>query len=185
MFGNHTKKANSGLEIVNGISPPPQGYPFTNEAAIERFTKSFENSAKRWELVVYPSLIAFIILAGYGFFLVYSLTSDVAILAKAIDPRMSENMSRLATSVEHLSSNIDTMTNDMMAIDMTMQMMSRRIDEMSGNLNTLGPMLNNIGEINQSVNTMAKAMTHMQRDTFNMNNNITPPMRFMNSFVPW
>ncbi|MDT8281563.1 MAG: hypothetical protein RQ982_01985 [Gammaproteobacteria bacterium] len=34
---------------------------------LERFTRAFEYSARRWELIVYPSLFAFILLAGYGF----------------------------------------------------------------------------------------------------------------------
>ena len=37
---------------------------------LERFARSFEISARRWELVVYPSLFAFIVLAAYGFFLI-------------------------------------------------------------------------------------------------------------------
>ena len=31
---------------------------------MDQFTRSFEASARRWELVVYPSMIAFIILAA-------------------------------------------------------------------------------------------------------------------------
>lgn len=31
--------------------------------AIERLSQAFESSAKHWELIVYPSLFAFIILA--------------------------------------------------------------------------------------------------------------------------
>ena len=43
--------------------------------SMDRLSEAFESSARRWELIVYPSLFAFIILAAYGFFLVYSLAS--------------------------------------------------------------------------------------------------------------
>ncbi|VAW55258.1 hypothetical protein MNBD_GAMMA05-2376, partial [hydrothermal vent metagenome] len=36
---------------------------------LERLANTFDSSAKRWEMVVYPSLFAFVLLAGYGFFL--------------------------------------------------------------------------------------------------------------------
>ena len=36
-------------------------------ACMDKFANSFEASARRWELVVYPSLLAFIVLAAYGF----------------------------------------------------------------------------------------------------------------------
>ena len=39
----------------------------TNDA-MDRFVKVFEASARRWELVIYPTMLAFVILAAYGFF---------------------------------------------------------------------------------------------------------------------
>ena len=55
---------------------------------LAEFAKSFDKSARRWELIVYPSLFAFIILAMYGFFLIYSLTQDIRTMAASIDPKM-------------------------------------------------------------------------------------------------
>ena len=37
------------------------------ERSFERLSETFETSARRWELIVYPSLFGFILLAGYGF----------------------------------------------------------------------------------------------------------------------
>ena len=56
-----------------------------NAYAIDRLSQTFETSAKRWELIVYPSLFAFIILAAYGFYLVFSLAKDVHYLAISVD----------------------------------------------------------------------------------------------------
>jgi len=51
---------------------------------LERLANTFDSSAKRWEMVVYPSLFAFVLLAGYGFFLIYRLTHDIAILSQSV-----------------------------------------------------------------------------------------------------
>ena len=54
------------------VSDPP-------DDPLERLANTFDNSARRWEMVVYPSLFAFVLLAGYGFFLIYRLTHDIFI----------------------------------------------------------------------------------------------------------
>ncbi len=48
-----------------------------DSGCMERLADTFESSAKRWELIVYPSMVAFIVLAVYGFYLVYTLSRDV------------------------------------------------------------------------------------------------------------
>lgn len=53
--------------------PDYQGALDVNQSmtsCLDKFSRTFEASARRWELVVYPSLLAFIILAAYGFFLI-------------------------------------------------------------------------------------------------------------------
>ena len=56
---------------------------------MDRLATAFESSAHRWELMVYPSLFAFIILASYGFFLIYSLTTDIAHMSRNISETLS------------------------------------------------------------------------------------------------
>ena len=69
---------------------------------LERLANTFDNSARRWEMVVYPSLIAFVLLAAYGFFLIYRLTHDIHSLSQSVTkmavivsdamPRMTKDM---------------------------------------------------------------------------------------------
>ncbi len=42
----------------------PQRDARANAFAVDRLSQAFETSARRWELIVYPSLFAFIILAA-------------------------------------------------------------------------------------------------------------------------
>ncbi|MFZ0257984.1 MAG: hypothetical protein WAN46_20620 [Gammaproteobacteria bacterium] len=187
--------------------------PLAGDASLERFAKSFEASARRWELVVYPSLFAFIILAAYGFFLIYSLTRDMHIMAAAIDPTMEPHMNMMARSVQHLSESVESMTtrvhemaDKISTMDATVTRMSGHIavmqtdmGEMSRKMNTLEPMLVNMSEMNQSIGTLnqsvlamnqsVQAMTvntgTMSRDMAVGTYHFVRPMSFMNSFFPW
>ncbi len=69
--------------------------------ALERFVGCFERSARRWELIVYPALFAFVILAGYGFFLVYSLTHDMHSVA--------HSMQTMVVTMDEMSRKLDAM----------------------------------------------------------------------------
>ncbi len=80
--------------------------------SMDRLSQAFETSARRWELIVYPSLFAFILLAAYGFYLIFSLAKDVHFLAKSVDTNMglmSSNIMSMTDSVGQLSANVRTM----------------------------------------------------------------------------
>jgi methyl-accepting chemotaxis protein len=145
---------------------------------MDRFAEIFEASAKRWELVVYPSLVAFIILAVYGFYLVYSLTSDVAQLARSVDPSMEHHMSEMTNSIREMSEAVRAMSNTVHEMDGTLK-------SISGDVKTLGPMLTQIEQLNRSALSMAGATSQMGHDISVMNRNVSPAMRSMGSFMPW
>ncbi len=151
------------------------------DSGMERLSAAFESSARRWELIVYPSLFAFIILAAYGFYLVYSLAKDVHYLAISVDSHMTVlagNMQSVSENMGQMTANVRTMTVSLDAIDKK--------------VGTLEPMLANIGSMDDAINsitvathTMSKATHNMQYDMQRMNHNIGRPMSFLNSFMPW
>lgn len=173
------------------------------------FAKNFDKSAKRWELIVYPSLFAFIVLAMYGFFLIYSLTQDIRTMAISIDPKMGVNMGSLsndirylannvemmATHLEYISDNMETMSVDMQNMSESVEHMSsnvhqmtknvgdmtKNVDAMSVKLNALGPITNNMTAMTQAIHVMTGSMSRMGYDM----NNATRPMSFVNQFMPW
>lgn len=166
---------------------------------MERFARAFESAAKRWELVVYPSLFAFILLAAYGFFLIYSLASDVSILARSMDREMGEHMASLSNNLKNLTINIDHMSanladvaTSMDTMTMDVNRMAVRMEKIAQDLDTMEPILEEMVAINSSMKSMDRSvgfmttsMSGMQRDMGVMNNNISRPMSFMNSFTPW
>ncbi len=168
---------------------------------MEEFSSRFDRSARRWELVVYPSLCAFVVLAIYGFFLIYSLTSDMRSMAVAMDPRMGLNMANLsgnmgliAAGMTRMTENISTMSEDVRSMRTEMQRMtphvagmdkkmdavSQRMEVMSRQMNALGPMMSSMGDMNHSMRVMTGSMAHMGQDM----NSMSQPVKFMNTFMP-
>ncbi len=142
--------------------------------SIDRLAQTFETSAHRWELIVYPSLFAFIILAAYGFYLIFSLTKDVHYLAVSVDT----NMTILATNMEDVSKNLDEMTH-------SVQTMSVHLEEINENVATMKPMLTNLNSMDQSIHAMTVSTHNMRNDLSRLNSSISRPMSYMNNFLPW
>jgi len=132
----------------------------TGEHHMERLATTFESSARRWEMIVYPSVFAFIVLASYGFYLIYSLTHDVASLAR--------NVSVLTQSIDHMVVNMDSISTNMVSI--------------SGNLNSINGSVDNM---NDSTRSMAVSVDGIRHQVGSMNHNIGRPMSQMSSFMPW
>ncbi|HAJ91223.1 MAG TPA: hypothetical protein DCO71_01145, partial [Gammaproteobacteria bacterium] len=79
---------------------------FPEGDAMDRFVSVFEASARRWELVIYPAMLAFVVLAAYGFFLIYTLSKDIGIVASGMDPEMGKHLGHISESVIYLSENV-------------------------------------------------------------------------------
>lgn len=142
--------------------------------AVGRLSQAFETSARRWELIAYPSLFAFIILAAYGFYLVFSLAKDVHYLAISVDSNMTI-----------LASNMQSMSNDMTQISVNVRNMSVGVDSMARDVRTLEPMQASIENMGRSMQLMTYTTANMRDDLGNMSDNISRPMNMMNSFLPW
>ena len=175
--------------------PPPvpmsEGQ-FVSLDALDRFAKTFEASARRWELIVYPSMFAFVILAAYGFFLIYSLANDVAVLARSVDTQMGENMSSMSSNIKNLALNIDHMALSLNTMTENLTIMTRDVHSLAAQVGSIAvdtkqmkPITDQIVSLSRSVNTMAVALPHMQRDMSVMNQSISRPLTFMNGFAPW
>ncbi|OOZ40778.1 hypothetical protein BOW53_06580 [Solemya pervernicosa gill symbiont] len=135
--------------------------------SVERLTGIFEASAHRWEVIVYPALIAFVILAGYGFYLIYSLTRDVQTVA----------------------ANMNAISNNMKVVTVHMQAVSDNMHEIRGTIdrqaNSMDDVVTHMSQMNHTMRLMTGSVDLMRRDIGSMNYNVSKPMNFMNNFVPW
>ncbi|MEN8108054.1 MAG: hypothetical protein ABFS22_08620 [Pseudomonadota bacterium] len=168
---------NKEVKSIDAVSVADEDLPRSMAACLDNFSRTFEASARRWELVVYPSLLAFIVLAAYGFFLIYTLTSDVTRLAHSMETvvvsmdNVATSMSTVSGNVARISTNLNTMATDMNAGTTTMT----RMDDKMGNLN-------------RSVNVMTVPMHQIRSDMSRMNHNmhnVTGPMNMMDGMMPF
>ncbi|KXX63459.1 hypothetical protein [Marichromatium gracile] len=163
-------RGRAGSETIDEVAAESH----LNAYAIERLSQAFETSAKRWELIVYPTLFAFIILAAYGFYLVFSLAKDVHYLAISVDT----NMTVLASNMQSISDNMGQMTA-------TMRNMGIGVDSLAHDVNTLEPMLDSLQSMDRAMQHMTYSTSSMRNDMAVMNQSISRPMQFMNWFMPW
>ena len=147
----------------------------------DRLSEVFESSARRWELIIYPSLFAFIVLALYGFYLIYNLQRDVHYLAISVDT----NMTTLAGNMQSVSQNMGQLTTNVRAMTVSLDSIDRKVgtlEPMLANINSMDNSMRHMTQTTHSLNTAAHGMnTHMYR----MNRDIGRPMRIMNTFMPW
>lgn len=161
------------MQDTKTSDPEPAANPF-NPDAIDRLSQAFETSAKRWELIVYPSLFAFIILAAYGFYLVFSLAKDVHYLAISVDTHLTV----MASNMQAISSNVAQMRQDV-------GNMSAQVASMAQDVKTLEPMLASLQQMDLAMRNLTLSTASIRQDMAVMNNSISRPMQFMNWFMPW
>ncbi len=141
------------------FAPPPSMMECgaaISKGQMEQFVSTFQQSTRRWEIMVYPAMFAFVILAGYGFFLIYSLTGDMSAMARSMDSEMGEHMSSMTNSISTLSEQIQIMSGQV-------QIMTSTITDISRKLDTLPPMLQHVGVMSDSMAGMVLSMAHMDK----------------------
>ena len=128
--------------------------------SLNELATAFSASARRWETIVYPSLFAFILLAIYGFYLIYHLTKDVH---------------RAAENIELITKNMQDITNGMNTVAKNMVLMTQTADAQAVSMK----------EMAVNMHYMNISMGQMRYDLSVMNNSVSRPMQFMNTFMPW
>ncbi|MDM8568205.1 hypothetical protein QUF50_01555 [Thiotrichales bacterium HSG1] len=133
---------------------------------MEKFVSSFQQSTRRWEIIVYPAMFAFVILAGYGFFLIYSLTHDMSSMARSMDPKMGQHMGSMTESISTLSEQIQIMSGQV-------QMMTRTMSDISVKLDTLQPMLGHIAQMDHSMINITTSLGSIDKMMTKMDDSMT------------
>jgi uncharacterized protein YoxC len=162
---------------------------------IERMLRQMERSSRRWEKMVFPAMIAFLLLAGYGFFMVYSMTRDMSIIAQTIEIDFRQD-------VEHIRNDINAMVGQVEMMQETMAVISIKMDP----LQEFGPLLAEIKELddsvgrisgsvdnmdqsvvsmNNSMNSLDDSMYYMGRDVGDMNDSFSSPTKMFKRMMPW
>ncbi len=171
---------------MSGSQPTPLRIASARDVdSIERLAIAFERSARRWEMVAYPAMVLFTMLAVFGFYKIYSVSENMRIMAEQLQPQMGVHMDKLTNSMESLTANIAQMSRNIDAMQQRVATMSTDTNAMSEQMKFLATMDQNIAQMNQSVTAMTTHTDMIRWNMATMNNSIQRPMNFMNGFMPW
>jgi hypothetical protein len=159
--------------VVSREGTDESGMPQSMAVCMDKFARTFEASARRWELVVYPSMLAFIILAAYGFFLIYSLSNDIGRLANSMDTVVN-SMDHVAANMTAVSGNVALMSGNLTHI----------ATDTGEGTRSMKDMLVRLDRMNTTMAVIAVPMYQIRNDMGRMSNNmqqVAGPMKIM----PW
>jgi uncharacterized protein YoxC len=122
---------------------------------------------KTIRLLVYTGMIGFLLVAAYGFFLIYELTVySHQMLTQMV--RMTEQMQSMTRIMNNMYESIADMRDDI-------RQMRVHVGEMDQSMSAL----------TANINHMANTVALIQHSTRNIDANVGPAANMMNSFMPW
>ncbi len=145
-------------------------YVLKLETKLHELGKREEAATRRMQLLVYPASIAFTILSAYGFYLVSTLTKDVAHMANAVETinqSVSKNMDIISDNTRTMSNHMDGLVTSMDGMNTNVSNLALTTDRMS-----------------QNVGKMSFYTGHMQQDLWSLNKSISKPLSVFNTFIP-
>ncbi len=148
------------------------------EDELQHFEARQVTVTRTLQMIVYPAMVAFIILSAYGFFLVQSLTTDVHRLTETI-ATMNQTVH---AQMSDIAGTMNTMNTQMGSLVKSTDQMTHNIVGMNSSTQN---MAGNIQQMNASTQNMAVSTYNMQRDMWSMNKNISGPMKMFNKFSPF
>jgi hypothetical protein len=154
-----------------------------SDISLDMLARTFAASARRWEIVVYPFIVAFAVLASFGFYLIYNMVSDVhrvtgqMVTIERTMVAVSENMARVTENMAVMTTNMVAVTANMNTITQEVVHMRKSFDEA----------IAIAARMDQKMAVMLPIAHRMQVDADIMTqrmHSMTRPMNFMTSFVP-
>lgn len=137
----------AGLYPHRGEYRPPEYIVYMERAAA---------ALKTVRIIAYSGMVAFVILAAYGFFLIYQLTTDAHRMTLHMD-QMRDTMMGMRTSMSN----------------------------MEGSMQNLTPMEMHMANMDASTQHMAGTVSLIQHSARNLDRSFGPMMGTMNNFMPF
>jgi len=138
-----------------------------NNEAIEVFET-------RWRYAVFPAMIAFIILASFGFYLIYGILQHMQSISKDIH-RMTSLMEATVPVISHDISELNkTMITSMPSIKSSVSDMSKSTQSMTTSITGLNETIStSMPSLQSNVSDMSKSTQSMATDITELNKTIT------------
>ena len=154
-----------------------------------------ERSSRRWEKMVFPAVIAFILLAGYGFFLVYSVTRDMSTIAQTIEVDFRSDVTSIRDDISDMVEQVQVMQETILTMSVKMDPLQemgpmvaeiKQLDESVGKISgSVENMDQTVVSMNDSMSSLDDSMYYMGRDVDDMNDSFSSPTKMFKRMMPW
>ena len=150
--------SSGAAELRGEVYRPPEYLQYLERATV---------AMRTIQLVVYAGMASFVILAFYGFFLVYRLTGDVH--------RMVDQMELVTQQIQSITRIMANMDGSVSGLNDSVASLTTNVETMDGNMATMTHDLRQMG------NTVAL----MQHSARNLDQAIGPTMGLFNQMMPF
>ena len=144
---------------------------------------------------MFPAMIAFILLAGYGFFLVYSVTRDMSVMARAIDIDFRSDVANIRDDISSMTEQVKMMQNHIAEVSVKMEplqdmgpllaeikSLDKSVSKISGSVESMDQ---SVVGMTDSMENLDDSMYYMGRDVGDMNDSFSSPTKMVRRFMPW
>ena len=164
--------------VKDGIPATDPGFDWSSGAAAQReamyrppeylvYLEKATDALKLVRIIVFAGMSGFLLLAMYGFFLIFQLTGDVR---RAVDQTglMTQQMQAMTMIMANMHGSVADLGSDMSKMNASMARMETNIDAMS-----------------KAVGRMGDTVALMQHSASNIDQSIGPMMGAVNRFMPF
>ncbi|MGV6809291.1 MAG: c-type cytochrome [bacterium] len=154
----------------------------TSKASGENMEEQLSSFEARWKFLVFPAMIAFVILAGFGFYLIYGMLQRMEDLARDVErmadtvqqtmPAMQGGVISMSSKMQWIGDDLHKMTS---VVSDTMPNMQQDVNRMSSN----------IDDMSYATASMANSTHSMGQNIWNMNRNVSKPLSIMRKMMPF
>jgi hypothetical protein len=155
---------------------PKQVFPHPPERPPEylAYLEKASMALRSLRLFVYAGMGAFVLLAAYGFFLIYLLTGDARTMATQMQ-RMTVQMEVMAGEMRVITTTMGSMQTDIGGMRGDMAAMRANIQDMDGH----------IAAMDMTTRQMSATVALIQHSARNLDASVGPAMGAMNKFIPF
>jgi hypothetical protein len=132
----------------------------------------------RWERVILPMMLGFILLAAYGFYLIFNLVYDIGMISNNVAQMtmtVDRNMGAITDELKDMKKDVAQMSGSVHGMHQEMIKITHEISQMNKSIQQVGTY---VGHIDYSAEKMSG-------DLWDLNRNISGPMSTMNNVMPW
>jgi len=136
---------------------PPNNMPSTMSDCLNNLTNTLQAASKKWEIIIFPSLVAFIVASSLGFYLIFNMVESANKMADAVVSMnnkmdkieesmiiISKDLTSTQKSIEKMSNQFDSVSLSIVEMNQTINLLNQNIEKINYNMSLITPSVQGI-----------------------------------------